>query len=199
MQLLRITSVPIELKIEIERAHFKRQEAERNARTADADVANVEKQIKSLEKKVETAETQAQANKTDENGKNGAEYAAGKGGDKTAENARDGKISTISVVKNSEQFIDIKQTASSAKSGGNSAAKANDGNVHAPESLSKLSGQEELAEKIKKHYAELNKAIYEYVQGEVNLEVEKNPEVKVEYIGGFVYVPPESNPDYEDE
>ncbi|MDR0983722.1 MAG: hypothetical protein LBL93_01750 [Ruminococcus sp.] len=191
MQLLRITSVPIELKIQIERAHFKRQEAERNARTADVSVENIDKQIKSLEKKVETSEAKSDTKKTDENGKNGGEYSSSKNKDVDKSVTGEEKISSISVVKHSEQFIDIKQAANSAKS--------NKNEVNVALRPENLTGEDEASKKIRKHYEELNKAIYEYVRGEVNLEVEKNPEVKVEYIGGFIYVPPESNPDYEGE
>jgi hypothetical protein len=190
MQLLRITSVPIELKIEIERAHFKRQEAERNAQTADASVENADRQLKSLEKKVETSEAQAAAKKTDENGKNGGEYSSGSKKSDDVANAAKAKISEVTVVKHSEQFINIKQAADSVKS-----KKESTGIALNPETLI---GDDEAGQKIKKQYEELNKAIYEYVRGGVNLEVEKNPEVKVEYIGGFVYVPPESDPNYEE-
>jgi hypothetical protein len=39
---------------------------------------------------------------------------------------------------------------------------------------------------------------YEFQPGEVKMEVLTKPSVEIVYVGGFMYVPPESNPDYEE-
>ena len=45
---------------------------------------------------------------------------------------------------------------------------------------------------------QLNKKVLDYIPGKVELIVNQRPEVDIEYIGGFRYVPPSSDPNYEE-
>ncbi len=53
-------------------------------------------------------------------------------------------------------------------------------------------------DKVKTEF-EKNKEVMEFVPGSIELTVTQNPEMTIEYVGGPIYVPPSSDPNYEGE
>ena len=46
---------------------------------------------------------------------------------------------------------------------------------------------------------ETNRPEYTYIPGSFSMKITQWPRVEIEYLGGFSYVPPSANPDYEEE
>ncbi|GHU53086.1 hypothetical protein FACS1894132_04280 [Clostridia bacterium] len=201
MQLIQITSIPIEYKLRITNAELKFAEAQKERKDAYSDAAKAAESNLSAETSGVKPEftVKVEQQKTD----NEQRYFSDSGEKDIATLlARDDtEVATTTPQITHEQSVQAKihsefkshtpvtdyiKTQSAVKSVVN-----NDTNSSKTNTIQ--------LEKAREAYEQIKKTKFEYHAGKVEMNILTKPRVDVEYIGGAMYVPPSANPDYEED
>lgn len=189
MQLLKITSTPIEYEIKIEHAELKKAETE---------MAQLKIKTQQAQMKINNAEMRRNLNMRNndefvrQNATNGVQNAM----QKTSEYAQLGK--QLSQIHNGTNVSDIfrnkmlNEAVAAAQQTPQYVQLGNPDITWTPPKidLSYIKG-------VDSEPWQTNKSNMEYVPGRFHMDIIQLPKVSIEYLGGAVYVPKSSDPNYE--
>ncbi|MDR0920349.1 MAG: hypothetical protein LBM93_14080 [Oscillospiraceae bacterium] len=202
MQLIKITSVPIEYQLRITNAELKLNEAEKNRDEAyqNAEKAAQEEYVGNnvvISKEITTQQNKtANEEKFFSNGEENDEDIAVK---LAAEYDRENNITGTDSISQNSQSVAVAQSVLESAFSSRTPVRNYVETHQLIQSLTDNSAKNNNQSKLntaKDAYHKYTPG--QYVPGNVEMKVITKPKVDVEYIGGFMYVPPESNPDYEE-
>jgi len=213
MQLIQITSIPIEYRLRITNAKLELVEMEKNgakngkdAYEKAAETASGSGIIESIGQELKTpiVKTQEDADKTDNN----MAFLPQKEEDIAVKLASEYDAENIPILSPEEQFVSkIKADFEQMPTVPQYIEKHNFNAEIFQKNQSRVNIklQSNRYDNIVKTYREMQeiaekstKKALKFVPGEIEMEVITKPKVEVKYIGGFQYVPPETDPNYKE-
>jgi hypothetical protein len=215
MRLLEIKSIPIEYKLKITNAelHLAEAEKERNDSYKNAEKAANQAEQATDKLNVGGSLVNVAAEKAVNNSKNSPKtdsedkYFGNSGNEnndevirRLAEDGKDNnsqsKKATIQEQFNTKIQDEFQNRSSVPQFISNHQNILESTALNSIDKISKTVNNQRL-EKVREAYNQSKRSL-EYVPGNFEMEILTKPEVQVDYIGGFMYVPPEANPDYEE-